>query len=104
MGPRALTLTRFGGHLNTWATKSTEEVHRAPQVHQPYPPEFRAEAIRLVRECGRSVNAAAKDLGVSTESLRNWVKQADLAFVRTVGSSALGGWELLSGCCQNCGW
>ena len=44
----------------------------------PYPPEFRAEAIRLVREGGRSVNAAAKALGVSTESLRHWVKQADL--------------------------
>jgi transposase len=44
----------------------------------PYPPEFRAEAIRLVRDGGRSVNAVAKDLGVSTESLRNWVKQSDL--------------------------
>jgi transposase len=32
----------------------------------------------LVREGGSSVNAAAKDLGVSTESLRNWVKQSDL--------------------------
>jgi len=44
----------------------------------PYPPEFRAEAVRLVRDGGRSVNAAAKDLGVSTESLRNWVKRDDL--------------------------
>jgi len=44
----------------------------------PYPPEFRAEAIRLVREGGRSVNGAAKDLGISNESLRNWLKQADL--------------------------
>jgi transposase len=43
----------------------------------PYPPEFRAEA-RLVREGGRSVNVAAKDLGISNESLRNWLKQADL--------------------------
>ena len=44
----------------------------------PYPPEFRAEAIRLVREGGRSVNGAARDLGISTESLRKWVKQAEL--------------------------
>ena len=44
----------------------------------PYPSEFRAEAVRLVRDGGRSLNAAAKDLGVSTESLRNWVKQDDL--------------------------
>jgi len=44
----------------------------------PYPPEYRADAIRLVRDGGRSINSAAKDLGVSTESLRNWLKQADL--------------------------
>ena len=40
-----------------------------------YPPEFRAEAVRLVRDGGRPISAAAKDLGVSTESLRHWVKQ-----------------------------
>jgi transposase len=40
-----------------------------------YPPEFRAEAVRLVREGGRQISAAAKDLGVSAESLRHWVKQ-----------------------------
>jgi transposase len=34
--------------------------------------------VRLVRDGSRSLNAAAKDLGVSTESLRNWVKQDDL--------------------------
>jgi transposase len=32
----------------------------------------------LVREGGRSVSLAARDLGVSAESLRHWVKQADL--------------------------
>jgi transposase-like protein len=30
-----------------------------------YPPGFRAEAVRLVREGVRQVSAAAKDLGVS---------------------------------------
>ena len=40
-----------------------------------YPPEFRAEAVRLVRDGGRQISAAAKDLGVSAESLRHWVKQ-----------------------------
>ena len=43
-----------------------------------YPPEYRAEAVRLVREGGRKIAVAAKDLGVSAESLRHWVKQADL--------------------------
>lgn len=45
---------------------------------RPYPPEYRAEAIRLVREGGRSINDVAGSLGVSTESLRNWLKRADL--------------------------
>ena len=45
---------------------------------RPYPPEYRSEAIRLVREGGRSINDVAGSLGVSTESLRNWLKQADL--------------------------
>ena len=40
-----------------------------------YPPEFRSEAVRLVRDGGRTISAAAKDLGVSAESLRHWVKQ-----------------------------
>ena len=43
-----------------------------------YPPEFRTEAVRLVREGRRSVNEVASSLGVSPESLRNWLKQADL--------------------------
>jgi transposase len=45
---------------------------------KPYPPEYRAEAVRLVREGGRDLADVAQTLGVSTESLRNWVKQTDL--------------------------
>ncbi len=44
----------------------------------PYPPEFRTEAVRLVRDGSRPISVVAKDLGVSDESLRHWVKQADL--------------------------
>ena len=44
----------------------------------PYPPEFREEAVRLVREGGKSIGAVAKDLGIADQSLRNWVKQSDL--------------------------
>ena len=43
-----------------------------------YAPEFRAEAVRLVRQSGKSVPRIARDLGVSDQSLRNWVRQADL--------------------------
>ncbi len=44
----------------------------------PYPPEFRREAVQLVQTSGRSRNAIARDLGISTETLRQWVKQADI--------------------------
>jgi transposase len=44
----------------------------------PYPPEFRREAVQLVRTSGRSRNAIARDLGISTETLRQWIKQADI--------------------------
>ncbi len=47
-------------------------------THRSYPPEFRAEAIRLVREGGRTPRELAADLGCSEESIRNWLKQADL--------------------------
>jgi transposase len=44
----------------------------------PYPPEFRAEAVRLARSGQPSLAQIARDLGVSDGALRNWVKQADL--------------------------
>ena len=46
--------------------------------HPPYPPEFKSEAVRLVREGGRTISSVAQSLGVTTESVRLWVKQADL--------------------------
>ncbi len=49
------------------------------KTRPPYLREFRDEAVRLVREAGKSVYQVAKDLGVADQSLRNWVKQADLA-------------------------
>ena len=51
---------------------------RASRHVQPYPPEFRAEAIRLARTSGRSHRQIADDLGITGETLRLWLKQADL--------------------------
>ncbi len=48
-----------------------------PRTHRPYPPEFRAEAVRLARGSDRSIPALAADLGVSSEALRHWLRQAD---------------------------
>lgn len=48
-----------------------------PRTHRPYPPEFRAEAVRLARGSDKSIPALAADLGVSSEALRHRLRQAD---------------------------
>ncbi len=48
-----------------------------PRTHRPYPPEFRAEAVRLARGSDRSIPALAADLRVSSEALRHWLRQDD---------------------------
>jgi transposase len=44
----------------------------------PYPEEFRAEAVRLVRSSGRPLSELSADLGVSQQTLRNWVFAAQV--------------------------
>jgi transposase len=43
-----------------------------------FPPEFRTEAVRLHSMSGRSIRAAATEIGVSTETLARWVRQAKI--------------------------
>ncbi len=45
-----------------------------------YAPEFKQEAIRLVHSCEEQhpVASIARDLGVSAETLRKWVHQAEI--------------------------
>jgi transposase len=47
-------------------------------IHEPYDPEFRARAVELVRSSGLSKAQVARDLGVNPETLRLWVKQAEI--------------------------
>lgn len=49
-----------------------------PNPHPPYPPEFRAEAVRLARESGKSLTTLSRELGVSLESLRHWIVKAEI--------------------------
>lgn len=57
-----------------------------PGKKPPYPPEFRAEAVRLYRSSDKSLKQVSDDLGISSESLRAWLKQTDLdTGVRTDG-------------------
>ncbi len=43
----------------------------------PYPPEFRNRMVELVR-AGRECEELAKEFEPSAQTIRNWVKQADL--------------------------
>jgi transposase-like protein len=61
---------------------------RGSNFRKPYPPEFRREAVELYRTAGKSLNELAADLGVSTETLRIWVKQADVDADRREGLSS----------------
>jgi transposase len=47
------------------------------RTHRPSPPEFRTGAVRLARSSEKTIPALAADLGVSSEALRHWPRQAD---------------------------
>ena len=50
-----------------------------PGATPSYPPEFKREAVRLVHSSpNRSVAQIAKELGVSDNSLRSWIKQTEI--------------------------
>jgi len=51
---------------------------RMPRTRPPYPPEFRAEAVKLARSSEKPLSELARDLGVSVETLRNWLKQRQI--------------------------
>ncbi len=48
-----------------------------PKTGPPYPAEFRRNAIGLVR-ARRAIKDVAESLGVSQQSLRDWVRQDQL--------------------------
>jgi transposase len=56
-----------------------------PRTRPPYPPEFRAEAIRLAKTSGEPISRIAKDLGISDQTLRNWVSRDDVDTGRKSG-------------------
>ena len=49
-----------------------------PRSKPPYPPEFRREALELLRVSGKPVSQIAKDLDVSEQTLYVWRRQADI--------------------------
>jgi transposase len=45
-------------------------------ARRPYPAEFRAGAVDLVRTSGRSQRDVARDLGIAQTTLSDWVREA----------------------------
>ncbi len=44
-----------------------------------YPPEFKREAVELYRSSGKkSIPKMAEELGISSESLRRWIRQYEV--------------------------
>jgi transposase len=42
-------------------------------------PEFREESVRLYRESGEAIAVVARRLGMSAETLRRWIREAEIA-------------------------
>jgi transposase len=58
---------------------STTGIITVPGATPRYTPEFRAEAVRLVRSAThKPASEIARELGVSDNALRSWVKQAEI--------------------------
>ncbi len=49
-----------------------------PRSHPRYPDEFREKAVQLVRSTDESIPKLADELGISHQTLRNWVHRADV--------------------------
>src|SRR5687768_11284363 len=58
-----------------------------PRTRPPYPPEFRRQAVELIRS-GTPLKQVASDLGVSEQTLRNWRRQQDVDAGRAEGLSS----------------
>lgn len=55
---------------------ATMAEHRARRTRRSFSEDYKAGAVRLVLDEGKTVAAAARDLGLTESSLRNWVEQA----------------------------
>ena len=71
---------------------ATSGARRRPQK---YPDELRERAVRMVLEIRQEpgdhvgvIGRVAKQLGIGTESLRGWVKQAEIDGGRKAGTSS----------------
>jgi transposase len=82
-----LGLIRFGGHLPKGKYDVDHGGHEGTTDATQFHRRLQEGAVRLVLDEGKTVAAAARDLGLTESSLRNWVEQARAD--RTKGKTGL---------------
>ena len=50
----------------------------SPKPRRNFTAQQKAEAVKIVRESGKSANQVAREMGLTASALRNWVKQAEI--------------------------
>ena len=68
-------------------TMSTMADKKPKRIRRSFTDDYKASAVRLVLDKSQTVAAAARDLGLTESSLRNWVEQARAD--RTQGKTGL---------------
>src|SRR5512139_2128 len=57
----------------------SEGVTMTKRPRRTFTDEFKAETVRFVHESGKSISAAARELDLSENAVRDWVRRADEA-------------------------
>jgi transposase len=57
---------------------SMSPTKKQKRQRRKFTPEFKAEAVRIVRTSGKSVHAVARELDLTETCLRSWVQQAEV--------------------------
>src|SRR5437867_12788799 len=50
----------------------------AKRKRRAFTKEFKAQAVRIVRESGKAIGAVARELDLTETALRSWVRQAEI--------------------------
>ena len=69
-------MIRFGGHLPKGEYDVDHDGHEGQADAAELTDDYKTGAVRLVLDEGKTVASAARDLGLTESSLRNWVEQA----------------------------
>jgi hypothetical protein len=67
---------RFGGHLPKGEYDGHDGGNEEQAARRSFTDDYKTGAVRLVLDEGQTVAAAARDLGLTESSVRNWIEQA----------------------------